>query len=603
MRMSRSTKRVIVWLVDTLMILAANFIAYVFMKPLVSIELKQLFLGLAIQLVIYWVLATVLNIFNRVNRQTNMRELILIFVSLFVASMGEFLGLSLLPSSYCVRFVTLGFVLSVLSIFSSRIVWRLIVEYRLSKHGHKEEAPRTLVIGVGAGGDILMNALEQPCNRGDINVVGFADDDSDKKGTYFHGKKVLGTLDDIAEIVDEYSIEQLTVAIPSLESKGYQKIVDISQEKGVKLNSMPSIEDITSGKVSVNKFREVDVVDLLGREEVKLDMDVISKQLTSKTILITGAGGSIGSEIARQVMKFSPKRLLLLGHGENSIYLIDRELKQLKQNVTEIIPVIADVQDRKRMFEIMERYKPNQVYHAAAHKHVPLMEYNPKEALKNNVYGTKNVAEAALEAGVESFVMVSTDKATNPPNVMGATKRLAEMIVTGLNKHQKTKFSAVRFGNVLGSRGSVIPVFKDQIAKGGPLTVTDFRMTRYFMTIPEASRLVLQSGALAKGGEIFILDMGEPVKIYDLAKNVIKLSGYSVDEIGIIETGIRPGEKLYEELLVDKERAEEQVFEKIFVGNIKGFSYDEVLERISQFSDNPDEMAKQVVALANESIN
>ncbi|MGX7030437.1 polysaccharide biosynthesis protein [Vagococcus zengguangii] len=601
--MSRSTKRVIVWLVDTLMILAANFIAYVFMKPLVSIELKQLFLGLAIQLVIYWVLATVLNIFNRVNRQTNMRELILIFVSLFVASMGEFLGLSLLPSSYCVRFVTLGFVLSVLSIFSSRIVWRLIVEYRLSKHGHKEEAPRTLVIGVGAGGDILMNALEQPCNRGDINVVGFADDDSDKKGTYFHGKKVLGTLDDIAEIVDEYSIEQLTVAIPSLESKGYQKIVDISQEKGVKLNSMPSIEDITSGKVSVNKFREVDVVDLLGREEVKLDMDVISKQLTSKTILITGAGGSIGSEIARQVMKFSPKRLLLLGHGENSIYLIDRELKQLKQNVTEIIPVIADVQDRKRMFEIMERYKPNQVYHAAAHKHVPLMEYNPKEALKNNVYGTKNVAEAALEAGVESFVMVSTDKATNPPNVMGATKRLAEMIVTGLNKHQKTKFSAVRFGNVLGSRGSVIPVFKDQIAKGGPLTVTDFRMTRYFMTIPEASRLVLQSGALAKGGEIFILDMGEPVKIYDLAKNVIKLSGYSVDEIGIIETGIRPGEKLYEELLVDKERAEEQVFEKIFVGNIKGFSYDEVLERISQFSDNPDEMAKQVVALANESIN
>ncbi|TLG80939.1 polysaccharide biosynthesis protein [Vagococcus zengguangii] len=603
MRMSRSTKRVIIWLVDTLMILAANFIAYLFMEPLVSIKLEQLFLGLAVQLVIYWTLATVLNIFNRVNRQTNTRELILIFVALLAASIGELVGLSLLPTSYSIRFVSLSFVLSVLSIFGSRIVWRLMVEYRLSKHGHKEDAPQTLIIGVGAGGDILMNALEQPCNRGDINVVGFADDDLDKKGTYFHGKKVLGTLDDIAGIVDEYSIEQLTVAIPSLESKGYQKIVDIAQEKGVKVNSMPSIEDITSGKVSVNKFREVDVVDLLGREEVKLDMDVISKQLTNKTILITGAGGSIGSEIARQVMKFSPKRLLLLGHGENSIYLIDRELKQLNQNVTEIIPVIADVQDRKRMFEIMNRYKPEQVYHAAAHKHVPLMEYNPKEALKNNVYGTKNVAEAALEAGVESFVMVSTDKATNPPNVMGATKRLAEMIVTGLNKHQKTKFSAVRFGNVLGSRGSVIPVFKDQIAKGGPLTVTDFRMTRYFMTIPEASRLVLQSGALAKGGEIFILDMGEPVKIYDLAKNVIKLSGYSVDEIGIIETGIRPGEKLYEELLVDKERAEEQVFEKIFVGNIKGFSYDEVLDRISQFSDNPDEMAKQVVALANESIN
>ncbi|EAC2688492.1 polysaccharide biosynthesis protein, partial [Listeria monocytogenes] len=294
-------------------------------------------------------------------------------------------------------------------------------------------------------------------------------------------------------------------------------------------------------------------------------------------ILVTGAGGSIGSEICRQVIQFNPKKLVLLGHGENSIYLIDRELKiNFKDNITEIVPVIADIQDREKMFEIMNEVKPDIVYHAAAHKHVPLMEYNPKEAVKNNIYGTKNTAEAAKAAKVKNFVMVSTDKANNPPNVMGATKRISEMIVTGLNEKGCTKFSAVRFGNVLGSRGSVIPVFREQIAKGGPITVTDFRMTRYFMTIPEASRLVIQSGALAKGGEIFILDMGEPVKIVDLAKNMIRLSGYSEEEIEIIETGIRPGEKLYEELLLDKERNDEAVFEKIFVGNIKGYSLEEV---------------------------
>ncbi len=344
------------------------------------------------------------------------------------------------------------------------------------------------------------------------------------------------------------------------------------------------------------------MVDLLGRDEVQLDIDAIKDQITGKTILVTGAGGSIGSEICRQVIRFNPRRLLLLGHGENSIYLIDRELRNnYSECVTEIVPIIADIQDRKKIFAIMEDYQPEIVYHAAAHKHVPLMEYNPREAVKNNVYGTKNVAEAAKAAKVKNFVMVSTDKANNPPNVMGATKRIAEMIVTGLNEAGCTKFSAVRFGNVLGSRGSVIPVFREQIANGGPITITDFRMTRYFMTIPEASRLVIQSGALAKGGEIFILDMSEPVKIIDLAKNMIRLSGYSEDEIEIIETGIRPGEKLYEELLLDKERNDEAVFEKIFVGNITGYSIAEVMEFIEQLSDDDKQLAKDVVAFANAS--
>lgn len=392
----------------------------------------------------------------------------------------------------------------------------------------------------------------------------------------------------------------VTIAIPSLSRKKLREIFDRLENYKVKVNTMPSVEEVVAGKISISKLKTIDVVDLLGREEVELDVESIKDQITNKVILVTGAGGSIGSEICRQVIKYEPKTLLLVGHGENSIYLITRELQNSHADkITNIIPIIADVQDREKIFEIMNRFTPDIVYHAAAHKHVPMMEFNPREAVKNNIYGTKNVAEAAKANEVEHFVMVSTDKANNPPNVMGATKRIAEMIVTGLNEEGKTMFSAVRFGNVLGSRGSVIPVFREQIANGGPVTVTDFRMTRYFMTIPEASRLVIQSGALAKGGEIFVLDMSEPVRIVDLAKNMIRLSGYSEDEIEVVETGARPGEKLYEELLLDNERSEEQVHDKIFVGNINGNSLRNVLDFVSQLSEDDKQLAKQVVNFAN----
>ena len=477
------------------------------------------------------------------------------------------------------------------------------MEYQVSK---KEqfggERNNTFIIGAGNAGELLYNTLKNKTEKNHLDIKGFIDDDPNKYKTIFCGKKVLGNINDLPRLVTEYSIDVLTVAIPSMTAKQYEHLLDVVNPLDVKLFTIPSIEELATGRVSVTKFREIDVVDLLGREEVKLDMEVIQNQITNEVIMVTGAGGSIGSEICRQLMAFSPKQLLLLGHGENSIYLIERELRQkFADKYTEIVPVIGDVRDVTRMYEVMEQYKPSIVYHAAAHKHVPLMEYNPEEALKNNVYGTKNVAEAALASGVGSFVMVSTDKAVRPPNVMGATKRMAEMIVTGLNGKGKTKFSAVRFGNVLGSRGSVVPVFKEQIANGGPLTVTDFRMTRYFMTIPEASRLVIQSGALAKGGEIFILDMGEPVKIYDLAKKVIKLSGFTVDEIAIVETGIRPGEKLYEELLVDKEIAKDQIHEKIFVGNVNGFSFEEVVEKLESLPKNKDVLAKELVLFANKS--
>lgn len=346
---------------------------------------------------------------------------------------------------------------------------------------------------------------------------------------------------------------------------------------GVELLKMPNIEDVMSGELEVNQLKKVEVEDLLGRDPVELDMDMILNELTNKTILVTGAGGSIGSEICRQVCNFYPERIILLGHGENSIYLINRELRNRFGKNVDIVPIIADVQNRARMFEIMETYKPYAVYHAAAHKHVPLMEDNPEEAVRNNILGTKNTAEAAKNAEVKKFVMISTDKAVNPPNVMGASKRIAEMIIQSLNDEtHRTNFVAVRFGNVLGSRGSVIPLFKSQIEEGGPVTVTHPEMTRYFMTIPEASRLVLQAGALAEGGEVFVLDMGEPVKIVDLARNLIKLSGKKEDDIRITYTGIRPGEKMFEELMNKDEVHPEQVFEKIYRGKVQHMKCNEV---------------------------
>lgn len=572
------------------------------MKPFVSIPMDFMQISIVLSIVLYWFFGWVFRVFSRINRYTNLREMIAIFLALTLSSLATIIILFFSKENYSMRLVVSTYFLSMFFIIASRLVWRLYVEKKNSRCITSEEVKNTLILGAGEGGRILYNSLLGSKTAGDINVIGFIDDDPNKRHTYLSGKKVLGSIKDLPELVEKYEIAMVTIAIPSLSRKKLREIFELIEPLHVKVNSMPSMEEVASGKINLSRLKEIDVVDLLGRDEVQLDIDAIKDQITGKTILVTGAGGSIGSEICRQVIRFNPRRLLLLGHGENSIYLIDRELRNnYSECVTEIVPIIADIQDRKKIFAIMEDYQPEIVYHAAAHKHVPLMEYNPREAVKNNVYGTKNVAEAAKAAKVKNFVMVSTDKANNPPNVMGATKRIAEMIVTGLNEAGCTKFSAVRFGNVLGSRGSVIPVFREQIANGGPITITDFRMTRYFMTIPEASRLVIQSGALAKGGEIFILDMSEPVKIIDLAKNMIRLSGYSEDEIEIIETGIRPGEKLYEELLLDKERNDEAVFEKIFVGNITGYSIAEVMEFVEQLSDDDKQLAKDVVAFANAS--
>ncbi|EKZ0431103.1 polysaccharide biosynthesis protein [Enterococcus faecium] len=600
--LTRRRKIITLILVDSLLLIAANSAAAKFMKPFVAIPMELILISIGLSIGFYLFYGSLFKVFTRINRYTNLREIIAIFGSLSASAASSIIILLFINKQYSLRLVIFAYLLSLLLIIGSRLIWRIYIETKNMRYLSTDSAKNTLIVGAGEGGRILYNSFLGSKTAQDIHVIGFVDDDPNKRNTYLSGKKVLGSLKDIPELIEKYDIQMVTIAIPSLSRKKLRRIFELVESAHVKVNTMPSMEELASGKISVSKLKTIDVVDLLGRDEVELDIESIKDQITNKVILVTGAGGSIGSEICRQIIQFDPAKLLLLGHGENSIYLIDRELRTHHQKCpTEIVPIIADIQDRKKINEIMEQYHPDIVYHAAAHKHVPLMEYNPKEAVKNNIFGTKNVAEAAKAAKVKNFVMVSTDKANNPPNVMGSTKRIAEMIVTGLNEEGCTKFSAVRFGNVLGSRGSVIPVFREQIAQGGPVTVTDFRMTRYFMTIPEASRLVIQSGALAKGGEIFILDMSEPVKIVDLAKNMIRLSGYSEDEIEIIETGIRPGEKLYEELLLDKERNDEAVYEKIFVGNIKGYSMQTVMEFVKSLPQDDEQLAKEIVTFANAS--
>jgi FlaA1/EpsC-like NDP-sugar epimerase len=379
-------------------------------------------------------------------------------------------------------------------------------------------------------------------------VVGFIDDEPKKNGVRIHGVPVLGACEKIKEIAQKRNVDEIVIAMPSASHKELRRVIELCQGTNLRFSTVPDLVAIASGKVKVSQIRDVDINDLLGREPVTLDLELISRFIKDKVILITGAGGSIGSEMCRQVSQFKPKILLLLEQAENGLFHVDRELRRSFPDI-EFRAIICDIVDQKRVDSLFDLYHPEVVFHAAAHKHVPLMELNPGEAIKNNVIGTRNVAEAADKCGSSHFVMISTDKAVNPTSIMGSSKRIAEMTIQCLNKRSNTDFVTVRFGNVLGSNGSVIPIFKDQIAAGGPVTVTHPEMQRYFMTIPEASQLVLQSATMGKGGEVFVLNMGEPVKIVDLARDLITLSGFRPGEdIEIEFTGMRPGEKLFEEL-------------------------------------------------------
>jgi FlaA1/EpsC-like NDP-sugar epimerase len=431
-----------------------------------------------------------------------------------------------------------------------RIIIRLYFEeFRTAESGRLK---RFLIVGAGNAGEALLREiLRMPVTQYD--VVGLIDDDSVKQGTHIHGIPILGTVEQLPEICEEHKIEEIAIAMPSASPRQLRRVIQVCEGTKIRFRTVPSITDIASGKLRVSQIRDVDINDLLGREAVKLDMDLIEAFAKDKTILVTGAGGSIGSEMCRQLCNFNPKLLLLIEQAENPLFYIERELRKQFAGVN-IKAIICNITDKTRVDEIFDEYKPQVVIHAAAHKHVPLMELNAGEAVKNNILGTQIVADAADNYGTANFVMISTDKAVNPTSIMGSSKRIAEMYIQDLSRTSETHFVTVRFGNVLGSEGSVVPIFKKQIAEGGPVTVTHPEMKRYFMTIPEASQLVLQAASMGKGGEIFVLDMGEPVKIVDLARELITLSGFRPGEdIEMIFTGPRSGEKLFEELSIEGE--------------------------------------------------
>ncbi|AKG73455.1 polysaccharide biosynthesis protein [Salinicoccus halodurans] len=570
--------------IDSIIVTFSVFLGYYILAPFfLQYTWPALVITALILLISHHIYAYVFNLYHRAWEYASVRELISITQAVTASIVTTYILNFLLFQTTFTRLMLITWMMHLILIGGSRLSWRVARKQIVGKNAKDSRHKKTLIVGAGKGGSMLIKQIMDTPTM-EMNPIVAVDDDQAKQRMELAGRvKVEGTRQDIQKLVEKYGIEKVVIAIPSLTKTELNEIHEHANRDGVEVLTMPNIDDVMSGRVEVNALKKVEVEDLLGREPVELDSEGIEDQVRDKTILVTGAGGSIGSELVRQISKFQPRQVVLLGHGENSIYTILEEMSGIKGNI-EYIPIIADVQDRKRIFKIFDKYKPNIVYHAAAHKHVPLMEYNPKEAVKNNIIGTKNTAEAAIEYKAEKFVLISTDKAVNPPNVMGATKRMAEMVVQVLNgESEQTTLVAVRFGNVLGSRGSVIPKFRKQIEAGGPITVTDERMTRYFMTIPEASRLVIQAGTLANGGEVFVLDMGQPVKIVDLARNMIRLSGYSETEIQIQFSGIRPGEKLYEELLNENEIYPEQIFEKIYIGKANiynNFNINEIIKEL-----------------------
>ncbi len=484
-----------------------------------------------------------------------------------------------MPRSYYILYGVALWMLVFLSRFSYRGIRTLI-----KRQESGAATSKVMIVGAGAAGNLLVKEIRNS-DHVSKRVVCIVDDDRSKEGSYLHGVKVMGNRQNIQELVKQYHIDEIIIAMPSAPAKEIKEILDVCKETGCDLKRLPGVYQLVNGEVGISKLKEVDVNDLLGREPVKVDLSAIMDYVAGKVVLVTGGGGSIGSEICRQVAGHNPKMLVLVDIYENTTYDIQNELKNRFPDLN-LVVLIASVRNTKRMDMIFETYRPDIVYHAAAHKHVPLMEDSPNEAVKNNVLGTWKVVQAADKWKVKRFVMISTDKAVNPTNIMGATKRICEMIIQTYNSRSRTEFVAVRFGNVLGSNGSVIPLFKRQIEQGGPVTVTHPDIIRYFMTIPEAVSLVLQAGAYAKGGEIFVLDMGEPVKIADLARNLILLSGHKPGEdIQIIYTGLRPGEKLYEEMLMHEEGLQDTENKLIHIGKPIKMDEDHFMMQLENLKD------------------
>ena len=517
-------------------------------------------------------------LYRSVWRYASANELVNIVGATACASLAQFVYCKFtdnrMPRSYSVLYFFL-LTLAICCIRFGYRILRLINNKRMNLLG-KEHCVNVMIIGAGAGGDMILKEIENSRYLS-MRAKCIIDDQPGCHGKLMRGVPIVGGRESILDAVGRYSIDEIIFAIPSAGVQTRKEILDICKESGCKLRTIPGTYQLINGDVSVSSLKEVEIEDLLGREPIRINTEEVLEHVGGKVVLVTGGGGSIGSELCRQLAAHHPKQLIILDIYENNAYDIQQELIR-KYPDLDLVVLIASVRNKERIDSIFETYRPNIVYHAAAHKHVPLMEDSPHEAIKNNVFGTYKVAQAADRYGVDKFVLISTDKAVNPTNIMGASKRLCEMLIQSMNRNSRTNYVAVRFGNVLGSNGSVIPLFKKQIAEGGPVTVTHPDIIRYFMTIPEAVSLVLQAGAYAKGGEIFVLDMGEPVKILDLATNLIKLSGYRVGEdIQIVFTGLRPGEKMYEELLMNEEGLKETANKMIFIG--KPIEFDEELFR------------------------
>ena len=569
---------------DVLALCLASFLGLFVRFDLNISKIPPEYARAAMEFLPYYILASLVifflaRMYSTMWSVAGVREALHVVAACGLASLVQIAGMVLLQLSVPRSFFLVSFAALCAEELGIRLSYRVVISL-FGNHSRKA-AKRIMIVGAGTSGSVI---LKEMTTSSLVNgcVVCFVDDDKNKAGKFLNGVPVAGNRNDIPRLAEEYKIDEIYIAIPSASAKERKAIIEICRETGCQVKILPGIYQLINGEVNIAKLRNVEIEDLLGRDPIRVNLDEIMGYVSGKVVLVTGGGGSIGSELCRQVASHNPKQLIIFDIYENNAYDIQLELKE-KYPDLDLVVLIGSVRNTHRIETVFEKYRPDIVYHAAAHKHVPLMEDSPNEAIKNNVFGTYKTAKAADKYGTSRFVLISTDKAVNPTNIMGASKRMCEMVVQMMNARSKTDFVAVRFGNVLGSNGSVIPLFKKQIEQGGPVTVTHPDIIRYFMTIPEAVSLVLQAGAYAKGGEIFVLDMGEPMKILDLAKNLIRLSGYTPDvDIPIVFTGLRPGEKLYEELLMNEEGMQDTPNKLIHIGKPIEFDMERFEEQLEE---------------------
>ena len=609
MKLIKKYRNIFLRILDICVIIVAYFIAEMIINNSLNIQeqlTSEMLNTIILSVIVYSGILHLFKTYKNITRYENGNDyLVYVLACLLsytiVMTLKEVFSLPLLE----MRVNLVAALIIVITLIGYRVTTRMILSSGHESHNDNVNKKNVLIIGAGDAAKTVISTLRTTM-RSTYNIVGLVDDNINKVNYAISGNKILGTRYDIPRICSENKVDVIFFTISNISNKDRKDILEICQQTQTKVRILPGTTDLIKNKNLMSNFRDIEIEDLLGRDPIKLDNKNIGKLIENKVVLVTGGGGSIGSELCRQVMKFNPKELVIVDIYENNLYDIEQELRMNYPNA-KIDAIVASVRDKKRLNEIFEEFKPYLVFHAAAHKHVPLMETSPLEAIKNNVFGTYNVVNCADEYNVKRFILISTDKAVNPTNIMGATKRLCEMIVQAKNKVSKTEYAAVRFGNVLGSNGSVVPLFKKQIASGGPITVTHKDITRFFMTIPEAVSLVLQAMSYAKGGEIFVLDMGEPVKIYDMAEKLVKLSGLEPNvDIEIKVTGLRPGEKLYEEILMAEEGLEATKHDKIHIAEPMNINMDmiknklEKLNELLESSDNEDKdkikkVIKQIV--------